>query len=75
MIELGTFNRIITYIIVKIDDLSLLIIRYKKYILKNIIYKKKGNFIKDLIFLNIIIIKGFYINIILKTRLLKKIRI
>ena len=54
MIELGTFNRIITYIIVKIDDLSLLIIRYKKYILKNIIYKKKDNFIEDLIFLNII---------------------
>ena len=51
---------------VKAGIISLLILGYNTYIIKNIIHKLNKPKTKDLILYNIIIIKGFYINIISK---------
>ena len=51
---------------------SLLIIRYSTCIIKNVVNRLLGLRTKDLILYNVIVIKGFYINIISKARLAKK---
>jgi hypothetical protein len=51
---------------------SLLIIRYSTRIIKNVINRSAGPRTKNLILYNIIVIKGFYINIISKACLVEK---
>jgi hypothetical protein len=57
---------------IKAGITSLLIIRYSTYIIKNVVNKPVRPYIKDLILYNIIVIKGFYINIISEACLVKK---
>ena len=51
---------------------SLPIIRHNTHIIKNVVNRPAGPRTKDLILYNIIVIKGFYINIISKARLAEK---
>jgi hypothetical protein len=64
LINSGTF--------IKAKITSFLIIKYSIHIIKNIVNKPIGLYIKDLIFYNIIVIKGFYINIISEAYLVEK---
>jgi hypothetical protein len=57
---------------VKIGITSLLIIRHSTYIIKNVVNRPAEPHIKDLILYNIIVIKGFHINIISEACLVKK---
>jgi hypothetical protein len=57
---------------IKAGITSFLIIRYSTYIIKNVINRLIGLYIKDLILYNIIVIKEFHINIISKAYLIKK---
>jgi hypothetical protein len=57
---------------VKAGITSFLIIRHNTHIIKNMVNKPMGPHTKDLILYNIIVIKGFYINIIFKACLVKK---
>ena len=56
----------------KVEITSFPIIRRGIYIIKNVINKPAGLYTKDLILYNIIVIKGFYINIISEACLIKK---
>ena len=49
---------------IKYNSFSLLIIKYKKYIIKKIFNKAYNLKTKDLKLFKVIIIKGFYINIV-----------
>ena len=51
---------------------SLPIIRRGTYIIKNVVNRPAGPRTKDLILYNIIVIKGFHVNIISKARLAEK---
>jgi hypothetical protein len=51
---------------------SFLITRYNTYIIKNVVNRSAGLYTKDLILYNIIVIKGFYINIISEAYLAEK---
>ena len=57
---------------VKAGITSFLIIRYSTHIIKNIVNRPIELYTKNLILYNIIVIKGFYINIISEARLAKK---
>jgi len=57
---------------IKVEITSFLITRYNTYIIKNIVNRSIKLYTKDLIFYNIIVIKGFYINIISEACLVKK---
>jgi hypothetical protein len=57
---------------VKAGITSLLIIRHSTHMIKNVINRPTGPRTKDLILYDIIIIKGFYINIISEARLAEK---
>jgi hypothetical protein len=67
-----------TFIKVKIDNYietgitSLPITGYNTHIIKNIVNRSSGLYIKDLILYNITVIKGFYINIISEACLAEK---
>ena len=56
----------------KVGITSLLIIKYNTYIIKNVINKLVRPRTKNLILYNIIVIKGFYINIVSETCLAEK---
>jgi hypothetical protein len=64
-----SFIKVITNKSIKVELFTLLILGYKTYIIKRILNSALGLIIADLILKNIIIIKGFYINIILKAYL------
>jgi hypothetical protein len=49
---------------------ALLILRYGTYILKGILNKAGNNNKRDLILKNVVVVKGFYTNIISKAKLL-----
>ena len=49
---------------------ALFILRHRTYILKRILNRANNNSKRDLILKNIVVIKGFYINIISKAKLL-----
>ena len=72
LINSGTFIKVKINNYIEAEITSFLIIRYNTYIIKNVINKPAGSRTKDLILYNIIIIKGFYINIISKACLAKK---
>ena len=57
--------------VVEYKSLSLLINRYSKRVLKNLLNSSKGLRTKDLVLYNVIVVKGFFINIVLKACLIK----
>jgi hypothetical protein len=69
-LKLSTFIKAIKTEIVKSGLDTLPILKYRTYILREILNKASSNNKRDLILKNIIIIKGFYINIISKAKLL-----
>ena len=72
LINSGTFIKAKINNYVKAGITSFLIIRHNTRIIKNVINKPAGPYTKDLILYNIIVIKGFHINIISKACLVKK---
>jgi hypothetical protein len=69
-LKLNTFIKAIKIKIVKSGLGALLILKHKTYILKRILNKANSNNKRNLILKNIIIVKGFYTNIIFKAKLL-----
>ena len=57
---------------IEVEITSFLITRYSTYIIKNIVNRPIELYTKNLILYNIIIIKGFYINIISEAYLIEK---
>jgi hypothetical protein len=70
MLDKGTFIKELLKSTVKARSSSLLIISYSTYTIKSILNKKNNKV--NLVLRNIVIIKGFHINIILKALLYKK---
>ena len=70
MLNKGTFIKERPKRIVKAGTLSLLIISYSTYMIKSILNRKNSKV--NLILNNIVVVKGFYINIISKALLYKK---
>jgi hypothetical protein len=69
-LELGTFVKAIKTEIVKSGLGALPILRYGTYILRGILNKASSDSKRDLILKNIVVVKGFYTNIISKAKLL-----
>ena len=74
MLELGSFIKALFNKCVEAGSSSLLILGHSIKVIKKAINKATSSNIKDLRLSNIIIIKGFYINIIFKAYL-NKIRV
>ena len=66
----GTFIKVIKTETVESSSGNLPILSHRTYILRGILNRANRNSKRDLILNNIAIIKGFYINIISKTKLL-----
>jgi len=66
LLELRSFIKASYNKCIKASSLSLLILGYSKRVIKKALNNIASLNLKDLILLNIIIIKGFYINIIFK---------
>jgi hypothetical protein len=71
MLKLRTFKPAEIRTKVKAGSSSFFIIRTGTRVLLKILHKKNGKDIKDLVLLNMVMAKGFYINIILEIKLLK----
>ena len=69
-LEPGTFIKAIKTETVKSGLGALSILRHRTYILRGILNRANSNNKRDLILKNIVIVKGFYINIISKAKLL-----
>jgi hypothetical protein len=72
LIDSNTFIKAKIDNYIKAEITSLSITGYSTYIIKNIVNKPSGPYTKNLILYNIIVIKGFYINIISKAYLIEK---
>ena len=72
LLKLGFFRKANPREVVKYSSLSLLITRYSVYILKNYLNKLNRLVLEDLVLSKVILIKEFYINIILETLLIEK---
>jgi hypothetical protein len=66
----NTFIKAIRIKIVESGLDALSILRHRTYILRRILNRASNNSKRDLILKNIIVVKGFYINIISKAKLL-----
>jgi hypothetical protein len=69
-LKLSTFVKVIKIEIIESGFSNLLILSYKTYILKGILNRVSNNSKRDLVLNNIAIVKGFYINIVFKAKLL-----
>jgi hypothetical protein len=69
-LESSTFIKATKTEIVESSLGALPILRHRTYILKGILNRVSNNSKRDLILKNIIVVKGFYINIISKAKLL-----
>jgi hypothetical protein len=69
LLELRSFIKVITNKSVKVGLFTLLILGHGTRIIKRILNSALGPIITDLILKNVIIIKGFYMNIILEAYL------
>ena len=74
MLKLGSFIKALFNKYIKVRSSSFLILGYSIKVIKKAINGPSGLNIKDLHLFNIIIVKGFYINIISEARL-NKIRV
>jgi hypothetical protein len=64
LLKLGSFTKVAYNKCVKAGSFSLLILRYSKRVIKKALNSIASPNSEDLVLLDIIIIKGFYINII-----------
>jgi len=71
LLELSSFIKALYNKCIEASSFNFLIIRYSKKVIKKTLNSITSQNIKDLTLLDIIIIKGFYINIIFKARLNK----
>jgi hypothetical protein len=69
-LEPGTFIKAIKTEIIKSSLGALPILRHRTYILRGILNRASSDSKRDLILKNIVVVKGFYINIISKAKLL-----
>ena len=72
LINSNTFIKVKINNYIEVEITSFPIIKYSTHIIKNIINRLIELYIKDLILYSIIVIKGFYINIISKAYLIEK---
>ena len=72
LFELGFFKKANPKEVIKYNFSSLSIARYNIYIFKNYFNKLNKLELKNLVFSKVILIKGFYINIVLKAFFIKK---
>jgi hypothetical protein len=72
LIDSGTFIKVKINNYIEAEITSFPITGYSTYIIKNIVNRPSELYIKDLIFYNIIVIKGFYINIVSEACLAEK---
>jgi hypothetical protein len=66
LLKLRSFIKVAYNKYIKANSFSFLILGYSKKVIKKALNNIASLNLKDLVLLNIIIIKGFYINIILK---------
>jgi hypothetical protein len=66
LLKLKSFTKVAYNKCVEASSFSLLILRYSKRVIKKVLNSATSLNSKDLTLLNIIVIKGFYINIISK---------
>jgi hypothetical protein len=71
LLELKSFTKVAYNKYIKANSFSLLILRYNKRVIKKVLNSAANPNSEDLTLLNIIIVKGFYINIVSKARLNK----
>jgi hypothetical protein len=71
LLELKSFIKVAYNKCVKAGSFSFLILRYNKRVIKKVLNSAISLNLKDLTLLDIIIVKGFYINIISEARLNK----
>jgi hypothetical protein len=67
----GNFVKLLIELVIKVKTFILLIIRHSTCTFKGLFNKRDGKRV-NLVLCNIVIIKGFYINIVLKAFLFKK---
>jgi wobble nucleotide-excising tRNase len=67
----GSFIKLLIELVVKVKTFILLITRHDTYIFKRLFNKRDEKRV-NLILYNVVIIKGFYINIVLKALFFKK---
>jgi hypothetical protein len=67
----GSFIKLLIELVIKVKTFILLIIRHSTYIFKGLFNKRDEKRV-NLMLCNIIIIKGFYINIVLEAFFFKK---
>jgi hypothetical protein len=67
----GSFIKLLIKLIIKVKTFILLVIRHSTYTFKRLFNKRDGKRV-NLVLRNVIIIKGFYINIVLEALLFKK---
>jgi hypothetical protein len=72
LINSGIFIKVKINNYIEAGITSLLIIRRNTHIIKNVVNRPAGPHTKDLILYDIIVIKGFYVNIISKACLAEK---
>jgi len=72
LLKLDFFRKANPREIVKYSFLSLLITRYSVYILKNYLNRLNRLVLENLVLSKVILIKGFYINIVLEALLIEK---
>ena len=66
ILKLGSFIKVRLDKCIKAGLLSLLITGYRKQVLKNTLNRVRGPNTKDLVLRDIVVVEGFYVNIILK---------
>ena len=71
MLKLKSFTKVAYNKCVKASSFSLLILGYSKKVIKKALNSIASLNLEDLVLLDIIVIKGFYINIISEARLNK----
>ena len=64
LLVLGTFIKVRVDEYVKASSLSLLILGRSEHVLRNILDRVKGPWTKDLVLKDVVIVKGFHVNIV-----------
>src|SRR6266536_3143518 len=69
LLKLGSFVKAKLDKYIKARTSSLLITGHRKQVLKNVLDKARGLNTKDLVLSNIVVVEGFYVNIVLEAYL------
>ena len=70
LLVLGSFVKLTSDNFIKYSTSSLLVLGYRKRVIKNILNSAYSERTEDLVLLEVAIIKGFYVNIVSEARLL-----